>query len=104
MFLLKIEDYINGERIYEYLINLPSGHKILNNSVGVTLRTIKENGPLSSKYANMSSNEAYTKWFIDNIQIIQDLNVIECWLDDHTEIAKRLLCSLIHRVIDLSIN
>lgn len=102
VFLLKIEDYINGENIYNYLKNLPSNHKILNNSVGVTLRTIKENGPLSSKYANMSSNEAYTKWLNDNSQIIQDLNVIECWADDHPEIANAFICDFINCVIDFS--
>lgn len=77
------------EVIYNYLINLPTGHEILtdNANKGISIRYFKENNPLSnSKYNKLSKNrEKYKEWFNDNLKMLNDIDVLKYWKRDNPQ-------------------
>lgn len=75
------------EVIYNYLVNLPTGHEILtdNANKGISIRYFKNNNPLlDPKYCKFSKNrEKYKEWFNDNLTMLNDIDVLKFWKRDN---------------------
>jgi len=57
---------------------------------GYTIRSIKENGPLTQKYSQFSDNRnKYKNWFKENIQLIND--VFNFWYNDNKALADKFV-------------
>lgn len=87
--------------IYNYLISLPSTHELLseNFNKGISLRVFKEMNPLTNPlYADLKENrEKYKKWFIDSQKMLEDLDVMQYWMADNSEILKDFRSQFIYK-------
>ena len=68
------------EMIYNFLLNLPPESPILNHETGFTIRNIIEYGPENRQlYNDDEPRKRYKKWFNDNLEKLETLNVFEEW-------------------------
>ena len=75
--------------IFDYLINLPAEHEILEDNLykGVTIRSIREQGPFTNKYMDCKKDrEKYKQWFVDNKTMLEDIDVVKFWIRDNPEL------------------
>lgn len=87
--------------IYEYLISLSPDHEILTTyfEKGLSLRRFEQTGPLNdAKYINYKTDrEKYKQWFIDNKVMLEDINVLEFWKRDYTDMYEEFIKQFINK-------
>lgn len=87
--------------IYNYLITLPPTHEILSSNFdkGLSVRSFKENGPFKSdKYKDINEpREKYKHWFIDNLPIFEDIDLMSYWLEDNQETYKQFVQNFVNK-------
>jgi len=82
------------ELLYKFLLELPPNSRILDPEIGFTKRNIKDFGPENrSIYTDDKPRERYKKWFNDNKEKFETLNVFEEWASQN----KDELRSFLHR-------
>lgn len=70
--------------IYDFLLSLPAEHELLNNTSGLSKRSLEDYGPFSPKYSMLKKDrERYKLWFRDNKHLLISLNVISYWKEYH---------------------
>lgn len=85
--LIKIPGSFRPEEvIYNFLMDLDSDSEIfgIGFEIGFSKESIIENGPDSTKYQGLK-REKFKKWFNDNLQIIESLNVFDYWANENQE-------------------
>lgn len=79
---------------YDYLLNLDSNHPLLKQNIekGFTKRKIRNEGPESIKYNQFSKDrDKYKKWFNDNLELFNTVNLFEFWKNDNSSSVNNFL-------------
>ncbi len=73
--------------LWEYIDNMPPGHPFLQQgaSRGISLTSLREQGPCSTKYNGLTEREKFKNWFKDNRNTIE--TVVDYWCKDNKEIV-----------------
>lgn len=110
--LIKLPSNLRPEElIYKFLLELDYDDEFWNYAmpIGLTKESLKEHGPFSSEYQG-KERDRYKKWFIDNKNILEQLDVFNTWkkhnsdkytafinnfISSYNKIAKRTLSTII---------
>lgn len=85
--IVKLPGKVRPEQIiYEFLLELETDSQLWQNGLQVsfTKETIIEYGPYSDKYRG-KEREKFKKWFNDNLQLFEALNVFDYWVEKNKD-------------------
>lgn len=91
--IVKLPGKVRPEQIiYEFLLNLETDSQLWQNGLQVsfTKEAIREYGPYSDKYRG-KDREKFKKWFNDNLQLFESLNVFDYWLEKNQDEVNRFI-------------
>lgn len=83
--IIKLPGEVRPEQvIYEFLLNLSADSPLWEEGmkIGFSKESIKEYGPLSTKYQGLD-RERYKKWFNNNLPYINSLDVFKYWANEN---------------------
>lgn len=91
--IVKLPGNVRPEQvIYDFLLDLETDSQLWQNGLQVsfTKETIKEYGPYSNNYRGRD-REKFKKWFNDNLQLFESLNVFDYWAEKNQDEVKKFL-------------
>ncbi|WP_243157546.1 AAA family ATPase [Clostridium sporogenes] len=95
--IIKLPGSVRPEQvIYEYLLKLSytSDFWVRAREIGFTKENIIEHGPLSKDYRG-KERDRYKKWFKNNLQIFECLQIYEYWKKDNEQVYDEFINNFI---------
>jgi Predicted ATP-dependent endonuclease of the OLD family len=84
---------------YDYLINLPPTHDVLESNFdkGLSIRVFNEMNPLkNTKYSSFKEDrKKFKHWFNEYLKMLEDIDIYRYWRDDNMKIYEDFIDSFI---------